>query len=50
MRTRELSNNFVLFLSLGRLLELPCDPSGLDATPSDLGLSVLGECQMGRCL
>jgi len=48
MGARELLNDFVFFLPSGRLLELHCDPSGLDATALDLSHSVSGECQMGE--
>jgi len=47
MRLIELLNDFVFFLPSGRLSELHCDPSRLDATHSGLGLSVSSECQMG---
>jgi len=50
MKPRKLLNNFIFFLPLGRLLELHYYPFGLDATPSGLGLSVSGKCQMGEVL
>jgi len=47
MGPKEVLNDFVFFLPSGRLLELHCDPSRLDATSSGLSLSVLGGCRMG---
>jgi len=46
MEPRELLNSVVSFLASGRLLELHCDSSRLDTTPSGPGRSASGECRM----